>query len=128
MWFRTGLAGLCFATVVGCGKATAPTDSSLTGRWNGTVGGLGIGFVTLDLTEDNKTVAGTGTWTPQTGGTQATLTVQGLHFGLDIQLSLNFAKPTGTETLVLPGTIETANSFHLLFPTDPTPTKVIFSR
>ncbi len=120
-----GLVALSLLT--GCGS-TDPTLDSMSGRWRGTVNGLGIGFVTLDLTEDNHTVTGTGEWTPQAGSGTSTLTAQGLRFDADIQISLIFASPTAPQTLVMVGRVLSPNSFYLLFPTDPNATRVTFER
>lgn len=120
-----GLVALCLLT--GCGS-TDPTLDSMSGRWRGTVNGLGIGFVTLDLTEDNHTVTGTGEWTPQAGSGTSTLTAQGLRFDAEIQISLIFASPTAPQTLVMVGRVLSPNSFYLLFPTDPNATRITFER
>ena len=119
------LAGL--ALVSGCGT-TNPTIDSLTGRWRGTVNGLGIGFVTLDLAEDNHSITGTGDWTPQTGSGTSTLTAQGLRFDAEIQLSLVFASATAPQTFVLVGRVLGSDSFYLLFPTEPNATRITFER
>ncbi len=120
-----GLVALSLLT--GCGS-TDPTLDSMSGRWRGTVNGLGIGFVTLDLTEDNHTVTGTGEWTPQAGSGTSTLTAQGLRFDAEIQISLIFASPTAPQTLVMVGRVLSPNSFYLLFPTDPNATRITFER
>lgn len=120
-----GLAALVFLT--GCGS-TDPTIDSLSGRWRGTVNGLGIGFVTLDLAEDNHTVTGTGEWTPQVGSGTNLLTAQGLRFDANIQISLVLASPTTPQTLVMAGRVLGPDSFYLLFPTDPNATRITFSR
>lgn len=113
--------------LAGCGS-TEPSLDSMTGRWLGTVDGLGIGFVTLDLVEDNHTITGTGQWTPETGSTNAPLTAQGIRFDAEIQLSIDFATPTGSELYVLEGRVLGPSSFYLLFPTDPNPARIIFQR
>ena len=115
------------ALVSGCGT-TDPTLDSLNGRWRGTVNGLGIGFVTLDLAEANHTITGTGEWTPQAGSGTNTLTAQGLRFDAEIQLSLVFASATAPQTLVLVGRVLGPNTIYLLFPTDPTATRITFER
>lgn len=120
-----GLAALVLLT--GCGS-TDPTLDSMSGRWRSTVNGLGIGFVTLDLTEDNHTVTGTGGWTPQVGSGTSPLTAQGIRFDANIQISLVFASPTTPQTLVMAGRVLGSNSFYLLFPTDPNATRITFER
>ena len=112
--------------VSGC-ATTDPTIDSLDGRWRGTVAGLGIGFVTLDLTEDNHTITGTGEWTAQTGSATGTLTAQGLRFDAEIQLSLVVAPPAA-QTLILVGRVLSPSTFYLLFPTDPNARRVTFER
>lgn len=116
------------ALLAGCGTTTAPTIDSLTGRWRGTVNGLGIGFVTLNLTEDNHTITGTGEWTAETGPATSTVTAQGLRFDADIQLSLVFASPTTPQTFVLVGRVLGPDSIYLLFPTEPNATRITFVR
>ncbi len=111
----------------GCG-ATDPSLGSLTGRWRGTVDGLGLGFVTLDLVEDNHTIGGTGEWTAQVGSATGTLTAQGLRFDGDIQLSINYTTTAGAQVLVLTGRVQGPNAIYLLFPADPTPRRVPFVR
>lgn len=126
--WRRWLGALAVAATLGCGSDPFdPAAVSLTGRWTGTVGSLGIGFITLDLVESNKEVTGTGTYTSTTGSGQRSLNAHGLHLSDNLQISLDLLEPGGTETLVLPGTIEGANSFHLLFPTEP-PLRVVFRR
>ncbi len=120
-----GLAALVLLTACG---STDPTLDSMSGRWRGTVNGLGIGFVTLDLTEDNHTVTGTGEWTPQAGSGTSPLTAQGIRFDANIQISLVFASPTAPQTLVMTGRVLGADSFYLLFPTDPNATRITFER
>ncbi len=115
------------ALVSGCGT-TDPTIESLTGRWRGTVNGLGIGFVTLDLTESNHTITGTGEWTPQASSGTSPLTAQGLRFDAEIQLSLVFASATVPQTFVLVGRVLGSDSFYLLFPTEPNATRITFER
>ncbi len=121
-------AGLVALVILGGCGSTDPTLDSMSGRWRGTVNGLGIGFVTLDLTEDNHTVTGTGEWTPQAGSGTNTLTAQGLRFDANIQLSLVLASPTAPQTLVMAGRVLGPNSFYLLFPTDPNATRITFDR
>ncbi len=111
----------------GCG-ATDPTLESLTGRWRGTVDALGLGFVTLDLVEDNHTIAGTGEWTAQIGSATGPLTAQGLRFDGDIQLSINYSTQVGAQVLVLTGRVQGPNAFYLLFPADPNPKRIPFLR
>lgn len=113
--------------IAGCG-ATDPSLESLTGRWRGTVNGLGLGFVTLDLVEDNHTVGGTGAWTAQTGSATGTLTAQGLRFDGEIQLSLDLSTTAGPQLMVLTGRVKGPNSIYLLFPTDPDAKRVSFER
>ena len=116
------------AAVAGCGRASAPSDVSLNGRWKGTVGSLGVGFVTMDLTDTGSDVRGTGTWTPETGSGTAALTVTGIHIGANIQLTLAFQTPNGIEDQVLPGQITDVDAFYLVFPTEPTPPRITFTR
>ena len=122
-WWGVVLA----ATLAGCGRSTGPSDVSLTGQWRGTVGALGIGFITLDLTDTGSEVAGTGTWTPEVGTGSSTLTVTGIQIGTQVQLNLGFVTATGTENEILPGQITGANAFYLVFPSDP-PKRVTFTR
>jgi len=124
----TVLAAL-LASLAGCGGTTDPSTVSLTGQWRGSVGSLGIQFVTLDLTDADRQLSGSGTWTGQLAPAgSGTLTANGLHFGTNVQLNLTFETTTGPQHLSLTGQIVDANSFYLLFPTDPTPSKITFTR
>lgn len=117
---------LLAAALAGCGGPTDPGDVDLTGRWRGTVSGLGIEFVTLDLTETEAQINGTGQWTA-TDGTGGTVSAIGIHFGAELQLRLAFARGTTEDAFVVPGRLEGADEFYLLFPSDP-PKRVTFVR
>ena len=124
---RTAAWLAALVVIAGC-STTEPSLESLTGRWRGTVNGLGIGAVTLDLVETDHTIHGTGEWTPETGSAIRTLTAQGLRFDGDIQLSIEFATTAGPLLFVLTGRVVGPNAIYLLFPTDPNATRVPFDR
>ncbi len=118
---------LSLLATAGCGS-TDPTDVDLTGTWAATVGAIGIASMSLNVTEQSNQVTATGQWTPSGGGAPATVTAQGLHFGLDINLVLKFTTATGPFEYSTEGRVETENSFHLVFPTEANPIRVVFTR
>ena len=121
--------GLMLAMVAaGCSKATGPAATTLTGQWKGTIGAFGIGFITMNLTENGGgDVRGTGTWTPDVGSGSGTLTVTGLHIGVELQINLIVNYPDGPKDTVLPGAVTGPDAFYLVFPTEP-PRRITFTR
>jgi hypothetical protein len=111
----------------GCSSA-APEDVDLTGTWRGTVNSLGIASMTLDLVDEDSDLRGTGEWTPVEGGASLGVSALGLHFGIDINLLFRFTTAAGTTEYTTQGRVQTENRFHLVFPSDGTPTRVDFQR
>ena len=112
----------------GCGGTTDPSKVDLNGTWQATVGTLGIVTMTLTLVERNSELTATGQWAPVEGGASRTVTGQGLHFGVDLNLVLRFSTTAGSADYTTQGRVEDENSFHLVFPSVESPTRVVFQR
>lgn len=111
-----------------CGSSTDPSNVDLNGTWRATVNVLGIGPMSLTLVELNNELTATGEWTPLEGGAPLSVTAQGLRFGVDLNLALRFSTATSTANYTTQGRIEDESSFHLVFPAEDNPTRVVFRR
>ena len=125
--------GLSYLTIVsllavgGC-SSTDPSTVGLAGTWLATVNALGIATMNLTMTERNSEVTGSGQWIAVEGGASRTVTIQGLHFGVDLNFVLRFATSTGTAEYSTQGRVEDESTFHLVFPVEASPKRVDFVR
>ncbi len=113
--------------LAGC-ATTDPGSVDLNGTWHATVNALEIGSMTLTLVDRNSELAGTGQWIPSIGGSPLTLTARGLHFGVDLNLTFQLSTGPGITDFSTQGRVEDEHTFHLVFPSVASPTRVEFRR